>query len=83
MFYILLFESCGQEAIGGKERAMLPNNNEIMYRRARQRAKEIQDEVAASRSDPLEARRRLALWVGIGLIGLTLMAVLALGWWVL
>lgn len=66
---------------------MFPDNNEIMYRSARLRAKEIQEDVESSRDDPCRAhilRRRIAVVVGIGLIGLTLIAAtLALGWWVL
>ena len=65
---------------------MLPNNHDIMYRTVQMRSKEIQDDVEASRSDPADAqrlRRRLAVWAGMVLIGLTLVALLALGWWVL
>ncbi len=64
---------------------MFPDNHEIMYRTARLRSKEIRDDVDASRGDPIKTHvlwRRLAVWVGIGLIGLTLVALLALGWWV-
>jgi hypothetical protein len=66
---------------------MLPNNDEIMYRYARMRSKEIQNEVTAGRDDPVRAhilRRRLTLLTGAVLIGLTLaLTTLALGWWVL
>jgi len=66
---------------------MLPNNDEIMYRLARMRSKEIRNEVNAGRDDPIRAhilRRRLALLTGVALIGLTLaVTMLALGWWVL
>ena len=66
---------------------MLPNNDEIMYRYARMRSKEIRNEVDAGRDDPMRAhilRRRLKLLTGVALIGLTLaVTTLALGWWVL
>lgn len=64
---------------------MYPDNHEIMYRTALLRSKEIRDDVDASRGDPTKTHalwRRLAMLVGIGLIGLTLVALLALGWWV-
>jgi hypothetical protein len=64
---------------------MFPDNHDIMYRTARLRSKEIRDSVEASRGDPTDAHivwRRLAVLLGIGLIGLTLVALLALGWWV-
>ena len=66
---------------------MYPNNDEIMYRYARMRGKEIQNEVNAGRDDPIRAhilRRRLALVTSVALIGLTLAVMtLALGWWAL
>jgi hypothetical protein len=66
---------------------MLPNNDEIMYRYARMRSKEIRGEVEAGRDDPIRAhilRRRLKLLTSLAAIALTLaVATLALGWWVL
>ncbi len=66
---------------------MYPNSDEIMYRYARAHNKEIQSEVAASRGSGFDARvwrRRIALLVGVSLVGLTVMvAILALGWWAL
>jgi hypothetical protein len=66
---------------------MLPGNDEIMYRYARNRSKEIQADVASSRGEPFRPhvlRRRLAVIVGVGLVGLTLVVLtLALGWWML
>ncbi len=66
---------------------MFPNNDEIMYRYARMRSKEIRNEVVAGRDDPLRRqmfRRRLALLTGMVLIGLTVaVTTLALGWWLL
>ena len=66
---------------------MYQNSDEIMYRYARAHDKEIESEVAASRGSGFDAhilRRRIALLVGVSLVGLTVMvAILALGWWVL
>jgi hypothetical protein len=66
---------------------MYPNNDEIMYRYARMRSKEIRNEVMAGRDDRARGhilRRRLALVTSVALIGLTLaVTTLALGWWVL
>ena len=66
---------------------MYPNNDEIMYRYARMRSKEIRNEVQAGRDDPIRThilRRRLALLTSVALIALTLaVTTLALGWWAL
>jgi hypothetical protein len=66
---------------------VFPNNDEIMYRFARMRSKEIRNEVDASRDDPIQARivrRRLKVLAGVALVGLALaVTTLALGWWVL
>ena len=66
---------------------MYPNHDEIMYRYARMRNKEIRNDVDASRDDPIRAhilRRRLALLTSVALIALTLAVMtLALGWWAL
>ena len=65
---------------------MFPNSNEIMSRYVRARAKELQDE--ASLADRVTSndhilRRRLAVAAGIALISLTVVMILALGWWVI
>ena len=66
---------------------MFPNNDEIMYRYARMRSKEIQDEVAKDRAYQIGAHnlwRRIAVLAGVALVGLTLaITTLALGWWIL
>jgi hypothetical protein len=66
---------------------MFPNNDEIMYRYARMRSKEIHDEVQAARDDRIGAhilRRWIAVLAGVALVGLTLaVTTLALGWWIL
>ena len=65
---------------------MLPNNDEIMYRYARMRSREIRNEVEAGRDDPIQAhilRRRLMLLAGVVLIGLTLTVTTLALWWVL
>jgi hypothetical protein len=64
---------------------MFPNN-ELMYRYARMRGKEIHDEVEAARNHRIDAhilRHRIALLAGVALVGLTLaVTTLALGWWI-
>jgi len=64
---------------------MFPNN-EIMYRYARMRSKEIRDEVEASRDIRIDnhiLRRRIAVLAGVALVGLTLaVTTLALSWWI-
>jgi hypothetical protein len=65
---------------------MFPNNNEIMYRYVRTRGKELEDEarqVQGTSSSPHILRRRVAVLAGIALIGLTVVLILALGWWVI
>jgi len=66
---------------------MFPNNDEIMYRYARMRGKEIRSEVESARDNRVRShslRRRLTVLAGLALVGLTVAVMtLALGWWVL
>jgi hypothetical protein len=66
---------------------MFPNNDEIMYRYARMRGREIRREVESARDDQVRShslRRRLTVLAGLALVGLTVAVMtLALGWWVL
>ena len=65
---------------------MFPNN-EIMYRYALMRSKEIRAEVAAARGNRIDThilRHRFGVLAGVALVGLTLaVTTLALGWWIL
>jgi hypothetical protein len=66
---------------------MFPNNDDMLYLYARMRSHEIRSEVESARAEQKHAeslRRRFALALGVGLIGLTLVAtLLVLGWWIL
>jgi hypothetical protein len=65
---------------------MFPNSNEIMSRYVQTRARELEDEANLAHGVTSNAhglRRRLAVLLGIALIGLTVVMILALGWWVI